>query len=882
MPAFIALAEQIVSAQTAVVPVVVSPIQILLTVLPGLLAALGGVLLVALKPKSVWLGIRLAVRFWYATLPVAGLVWLVVWGWGRIEFGGGGAAGARSASGTWAMARGGADRNGWAGGEAPNRPGLAWQTADDRIRLLSSPAVVGNRVYASTAVYTPTANRGEIVCFDADTGAVVWRHVPAGFRATFSSPTLAGDRLLVGEGLHFTNDARVFCLDIADERRVKALWSFSTRNHVESTPAVATLRDGAKVVVVGAGSDGYHGLDLDGDGTGGPRLRWRVDPAVVPDAESSPAIATLADGRVVAVVGSGNEGNAVVAIDCADGTVVWKTPVPYPVFAAPTVVDGLVVVGMGNGDFINNAETVRAKVIDAMRKRGDATAEIDAAFKRLAPGGAVAAFGLEDGKERWTCPTPVAVLGAAAVQRDAHGTAVRLFAADTNGTLVQIDMQGRRGETWNPGAPIMASPAVAGGRVYMTTSTGVLYALDAEDLAPRWEHALGAAQGMFFSAPVVAGGRIYAGGELTGLQAVGTYDPTPPVALARGGRGSPGGGDGSALPAAGAFRWNWPDGQTADSADGLRITASPAVAGGDLLVPVAAGARTGLACLPFDARAEAAPRERWFAAIGPVRASPALIGDAAFAIAGSGTGAALHRLARTDGRTTIRIPALEGAVIATVSDLLAALPGATVPALALLDPATLATRWTAPLPGSRLLGAEILGTTVFAVGPQGVVACARRDGAILWQTALAVTGAPMLAGNLLLVPTADGVVALRVGGGEVAAPAEGGLRQFAGDGRTAAWIDGAGRLRQAALPGLQLRAVSPGLADLAPVVARGRVLAADATHLLLWNAGDPLAEPVRWAETAWLGAPSAAPILAQGVLLLPTTGYGLVAFGAAP
>ena len=57
---------------------------------------------------------------------------------------------------------------------------------------------------------------------------------------------VAGRFLVCGEGLHYTLNARVFCMDVA---RGKILWTYETHGHVESTPCIDKGR-----VYVGAGT----------------------------------------------------------------------------------------------------------------------------------------------------------------------------------------------------------------------------------------------------------------------------------------------------------------------------------------------------------------------------------------------------------------------------------------------------------------------------------------------------------------------------------------------------------------------------------------------------------------------------------------------------
>ena len=64
---------------------------------------------------------------------------------------------------------------------------------------------------------------------DADDGKLVWKFDKDKYRPTFSSPAVAGKYLVVGEGLHETYDARVFCLDVEQSEKQREgvkLWEY--------------------------------------------------------------------------------------------------------------------------------------------------------------------------------------------------------------------------------------------------------------------------------------------------------------------------------------------------------------------------------------------------------------------------------------------------------------------------------------------------------------------------------------------------------------------------------------------------------------------------------------------------------------------------------
>lgn len=210
---------------------------------------------------------------------------------------------------------------------------------------------------------------------------------------------------------------------------------------------------------------------------------WRLHPEVsLPDCESSPIVVPGDPPRAIFGVGIG--GNAVVCADARTGALLWKTAVPYPAFGPPSVVDGKVLIGLGNGNFI----------------RSDPK-----------PAGAVVCLALGDGKELWKVPTGDVVLGAVAV-RDG-----RAFAASRDGQVAAIDLaSGRVVERLAAGAPMVCSPALTASGLYATTDAGKLLCFDRAPLKLRWSFPL-APGAQVISSPAVAGGRLVVGTATRGL-----------------------------------------------------------------------------------------------------------------------------------------------------------------------------------------------------------------------------------------------------------------------------------------------------------------------------------------------------------------------------
>lgn len=610
-----------VLSSAAVIPVLVGPLTVLWTVLPGILVSLGALLLASFRPSGMK---RLAHVLWrlkWILLPAALAIAGLAVGLPRMFATGKAVAKQEAASQDWPMLRGGAARRGaQPGAPDPTAAGLVWRSTQPSTTYYSSPAVLGNRVYATTADKGIYRDSGAIVCLDADTGGVVWQLEPKGYRATFSSPAVSGKYLVVGEGLHYTRDARVTCVDVSDEAAPRILWEFRTKSHVESSPCIADGR-----VYVGAGDDGYYCFDLEPDASGQPQMRWHLEGADYPDAETSPVVA---DGKVF--VGLGMRGNAVCCLDAATGKELWRVATPYPVFAAPTVSGGRVFVGMGNGNYIQTAEEAAQSELAKMRQEGASAEALAEAEKHLGPVGEVWGISIENPENRWTYALPQTVLGAVAADDG------QIYFGSRDGSLTCLTQEGRLVGSYQAAEPIMVSPAVAGEHVYFVTNSGRLVALKKNGLQLVWDGAAGTS-GRFLSSPAVARGHVYLGSEEHGLVCMGREsDAAVAAALPwRGRLGGPGMGgnlDGQPLPDAGTLLWRWADRATTGSK--TTIVAPAAAYEGALYVPVADGPRRGVARLRPSKDNPAKVQEEWFAEIeGGVWDSPA-VGYIVYCLAG--------------------------------------------------------------------------------------------------------------------------------------------------------------------------------------------------------------------------------------------------------
>ncbi len=551
-----------------VVPVLIGPLQVLLAMLPAIAIAVFSTLLSLLRPSAVKAMFRL---LWRLKLQVAVIAVVGVGLWY-------GLASVLPASRTqrtdarpaekgrdWPVFRGNLARTGVVPGDPePTSGGIRWRYTSGDEAYLSSPAVVGNRVYFTTASIRIGRGRGEIVCLNADTGELAWKTRPDNYDATFSSPAIQGEYLVVGEGLHTTTDARIICLSLAPGREGEILWSYRTRSHVESTPVI---HDGK--VYVGAGDKGgYYCFALDGDGAGGPKILWHRQGEDYLDAETS---IVAAGDRFYA--GLGNDGKALVEFDAETGQELRRIQMPYPVFSPPAIVNGKLYVGCGNGDFAMTADQLE-----------------------LPTGGKLIRVDLDTFSIDWDYDLPDTVLGSPAVARG------KVYAGCRNGELFVFTTDGQLLRKHATGAEILTSPAIGERTVYVLSTSGVLQAFDTRTGRAVWERTVGNVPGAnqfgYISSPAIARGRAYLGTQVDGFVCVGQPgQPARPIwGSARGGR-LQGSGDDVKLPPSAEFLGQFPLGQDG-SATRPAVSACPAILGKRILAPLAnVGDANGLACL---------------------------------------------------------------------------------------------------------------------------------------------------------------------------------------------------------------------------------------------------------------------------------------------
>jgi outer membrane protein assembly factor BamB len=334
----------------------------------------------------------------------------------------------------------------------------------------------------------------EITAEGVPAGSRLWSFSDGGsLKAVFSSPAVADGRLYVGEGYHQDQHCRLFCLDARGGDR--PLWTLRTASHVESSPTFADglLYFGAgdegllcvapRGLSVISGSSGYNGTVpiAANESPAAPQLVWKIPGLHI---DSSPAVA---EGRVFvgSVVGDVQHDLFAVAADAKTGQVIWKIPAPLPLAGAPACLAGRVVFSLGNGKLDADADKPEGRLWCLDAASGERQWEFRAEGSILSSPAAL------DGKV-FCC------------SRDRHCYSLR----DSDGDVLwKRDL----------GEPIVASPVVTHRAVYVLTTSGTLFCLDASSGEITWRiDDLKNDDDDAYSSPALVDGRLYvaSGGKL--------------------------------------------------------------------------------------------------------------------------------------------------------------------------------------------------------------------------------------------------------------------------------------------------------------------------------------------------------------------------------
>jgi len=407
--------------------------------------------------------------------------------------------------------RGDARRSGHLGGAGPRglTPSWTYYAQDELNSLyLSSPLVAGDAVFGASCYLDPPGSYGTVFRLDAATGKQRWvcefknPTNKADFKGFFSSPALSADGkyLVIGQGLHADYDSELVCLD-ADTGAVR--WLLPTPLHIESSPCIE-----GDLVVVGAGAveqgkDYKPAGDPLGHGHPGFVLGVRISDgqeifrAQVNDPEGSPL---LLDG--ICYIGSGVNGSAVVALRTQSDAELktagltrelWRTATPFPASGAVTLAGDVLLVGCGKGDFVFAAKDPEGRVIALDKTTGAVhwqTTVPDAVLGPIAVVGTVAIVPVRNGEViAIDLAAQGKVLWRASINKKAPVlagvafTGTLVYAVSNDGYLVVLDATNgkaleriylnAKGKPGELGLSV-SSPLVVDGRLFVGSETGGL------------------------------------------------------------------------------------------------------------------------------------------------------------------------------------------------------------------------------------------------------------------------------------------------------------------------------------------------------------------------------------------------------------------------
>jgi len=216
----------------------------------------------------------------------------------------------------WPMFRHDLRHTGYTDDLGPNNNQTRWKYSTRWADVISSPAVVGNRVYVGSW-------DDNLYCFDVFTGRVVWKYATGGWIE--SSPAVADGRVYVGSW-----DNRLYCLNASNG---DLIWNYTTGDKVVSSPAVSEGR-----VYVGSKDSFVYCLNAS---TG--KLIWNYTTGLF--VKSSPAVAY---GSVY--ISSADD--YLYCLDAYNGSQKWNYTPPFGqvvigenFYSSPTVVNGKVYIG---------------------------------------------------------------------------------------------------------------------------------------------------------------------------------------------------------------------------------------------------------------------------------------------------------------------------------------------------------------------------------------------------------------------------------------------------------------------------------------------------------------------------------------------------------
>lgn len=430
-----------------------------------------------------------------------------------------------TADGPWSTYRGNPQRTGHTDGQpGPSSPKVLWALKSTS-HYIASPLPVGDRLFVSGLGAFNVAN---FQCLSTDARVkdrVLWsKTTPYLKLPTVSSPGLVGGRIVFGDGMHQTDGAALHCLDVASGL---PLWQHPVPGklvHLEGSPTIA----GGKAYI-GGGAAGVLCIDMDRITLEGAAMdlaqvqktiakRWaelqaryveekKKDPvfAMPPNEDQLPranptrvwqqgaekwhvdAPVTVVGDKVLACsafLDTEKVGDrAVYCLDAKNGKIIWRMPLKLNPWGGPSVEGNTVVVSGSSIGYDTN-------VLRGAR-------------------GFIAAFNLDDGKEKWHKDITGGVVACAAL---ADGAAI---VTATDGKVRAFELAtGERRWIYDAKFPLFAPVAATKDTVYAGDLKGVVHAVEVKSGTGKWQLDLGMhadvkAPGMIYGGPALQAGRLY-------------------------------------------------------------------------------------------------------------------------------------------------------------------------------------------------------------------------------------------------------------------------------------------------------------------------------------------------------------------------------------
>jgi outer membrane protein assembly factor BamB len=407
---------------------------------------------------------------------------------------------------------------------SPEGENLAWHAPHG---ARSAPIVVGDHLYIQNAEGEGADRRERIMCFDADSGKLLWEHginlymsdVPphrVGWASPVADPETGNVYVLTVAGslVAFTPAGEI----LWDRSLNEEFGLITTHGGRTQSPVV----EGELVIVSGLSSGwgeqarGGHRFFAFHKTTG--ETYWVSSPGGQPyDTTYAPLYATEVDGTRLLMTGGGD--GAMLAVKPQTGEPVWRFEFSKRgVNTGAIEKDGIVVVSQGEEN-LHTSEMGLLAAIDA-RSRGEIKIE----------------------NTKWKSEGFLAAYSTPVLDGD------RFYAIDIGANLAAFDFATGK-ELWrmNIGHSQRASPVVADGKIYVGSVSGSFYIIEPGADAPKvLDHDdLGTAEAPeeIYASVAVSGGRVYLA-TTSDLYAIGSkerkrFPPSPISTLPAGTPGEP-------------------------------------------------------------------------------------------------------------------------------------------------------------------------------------------------------------------------------------------------------------------------------------------------------------------------------------------------------